>query len=562
MTPDPSMKSMFRRKAILWSLLWIVALTGIWMAAGRADRAFESYMQQGVSSLAAACDLLPADADVFACNVNFREDWRNLRASKFYPALRELSPIKPVLEEWKLGEEDLTLAEKWFLRFWGPEVAVAFSRENGTLYLLTPLGSRYACVKWLAEMMFRPSGNGAPGTLRHEGGHWWIAVTDDHLCPRGFHVELAPVRGVAVLAISRKPDPLAPVFRLAANPQSGLGQSPNFHDFLRDGMEHANHSFGFVRLRGRGQPPESFGIRWKIWTQPASDGPRSLQALVQVPARCVEGSSSQIPNAANLIRLRQPDDIICLVTSREDIQAAWKGCLHHLPSAWTNLISKVTPDRLPEAFRSIWQPIFDKLGKEIFVGLGESSLLSDRYRVPFPRTVVAIPFDDTPVFVRALEDTVLKCNQDFKANLLIRKVVRPQGEYYYVRMGDSSWKYRYGLSSLPVFAFAGGLLLAAPDTSTMEKALERLADPASAATAPVEGAAVFANLQRAPQTARALLTCAGALLDPGENAFLTPAQMKNMDELFNLLEQFSEARADITRTPGVYQLRLGLQPQP
>ncbi len=553
-------------KISFWVLLWMATGYGIFYGMREADYTFLKFMDVGEPSLATACDLIPANVQAFACDVHFRENWKEFRKSSVYPSIRGLSVFREACEGLRLGDRDLTALEQWISQYWGSGVVAAYSRENEALYLLSPVGRREECVEWFRRMRWSPFGQHITWTprifdLNPDGkvsalpkNLWCFEADGAYFSTPGYNIQFHAIHGVAVLAISRKKDPLLDILRTDAAPDKSLAKSAGFSEFFAQGLQHPERPFGFVRLGGDTKSADGLGARWSVVVE--KDGRVALD--VRIPAPTIAGSMVAVSQFDLLARLRQPDDLVSTVFSWEDAQTLWKEGQRRLPSAWTATIREGQVDAALGSYKDIWKPILDKLGHEMFVGFGDSSVISEKYRVPFPRTIVAVPFTDSVGFIKALEATVQKCNREQEANLVIRK--GGSGDYYEVRMGSAAWQARHGMKELPVFAISNGLLILAPGGEVMEKALKTFSENASRPVEKTEGLEIRLNLRKSPGTVRILLAALGLLNPQGDNVFLTPSMMHSMSELFALMEQFGDSRLTLTYAPGFLQVHAAINP--
>ncbi len=543
------------RYLYLGSILWVAIGVGIFLATGWADRTFRTYMDSGTAAIGTACELLPANVSAFAYDENFSKDWNILRKSNFYSALKDTFQLRNILEAWKIGEGRLSPFEKWILQFWGTQLIVASSKDGGTLYFLSPIGNREKCIKRFCQMAFSSFGEHVNWKPRRLQNHWYFEADASYFLSTGFHIQFCPIRGVAVMAISRKVDPLLPIFYTAEIQETSLARTPGFSNFFRRGLQR-NQLFGFIRLFANEESKNSLGVEWNFLME--REGQAALDVRLAIPSITV--TSKGAAQSELLSQLKQPDDLISTIFSWEDAQMVWNECLRYFPAKWIKPVDQIRAGMWWNTYKEYWEPVFEKLGHEGFIGLGDSNVISDKYQIPFPRTVLAFPFTDSEAFLHAMEATVLKCNQESEANLVIRKTVRSYGEYYEVRMGNSTWKDQYGLRQLPVVAFSGGLFILASSEDAMEKVLQSLvANTTKTQRLNIEGIDFQIQMRQAPDTIRILLGALGAFNPHGENVFLSPTTMRSLSEVFSLMKQFGDSHLALTYQPGQVCLRLLLR---
>ncbi len=548
-----------RIRCFIWLILWSAAGIWVFLATRHADRIFLEYIEGGApaSGPATVCELLPSHVEAFVYNENFHENWKALRDSEFYSTLKGISGFREILNAWNLGDKELSSFEKWILQSWGPSLAIGYSREKETLYLLSPIGNREKCIEWLQQTSCSSFGAQMKWEPRQLQGHWRLESVGSPSLASQFNAQFYPIHGMAVLAISPKPDPLSEIFRVVDAPQNSLTHAAGFSSFFQEGLQHSRQVFGFLRPFADKKGFESLGFEWRVAVE--RDG--KATAEIHAPVRSIVTASTDSPDAATLAHLRQPDDMISVLASWEDLQVIREKCLQHLPAAWTAPLRAMDPDSMLGSYRTIWDQVFSKLGHSIFVGLGEADIISEKYRIPFPRTVLAMPFDEPDVFKQALEATVLRLNREQKANLLIRKEVRSYGEYYEIRMENSVWRQQHGLKEIPAVAFAKDLLIISSDSSSMEKVLEHFATHDGEATGmSSDGVDFRISMRRASDTVRILLGVFGVLDPQGENVFLSPGMMRFLSEVRPVMEQFGDSHIVFTFKPGHIQLHGAFEP--
>ncbi len=533
-----------------WVFLWIVVLAASAWLGWRADRQYVGFMEGGYSSAISSAKLIPDDVTFFAYDPNFRQGWKDLRSSRFFASLIKTAPLRDLAESLKWNATELSSYEQWVLRFWGPGAIVGYSKEEQSLWILSPIGKRGACAQWLVEMALSPIRSRANWKVQHIDGHWCFESRNETWLP-GMHLQFSVVSGVAVLAIGTGQNPIHGVLEMRDDAKrSVLAQH---QALIEQAFANSTQISGFIRF----SDPKAPVTEWNFG--PDGHGATSLNGTFPLPVITTE--SSAVQGSQLLQGLRQPDDLISTIFSWDDLRGLWNECSPLLPEIWREPIQQVNLDALLGNFKSKWDPIFEKMGHEVFVGLGDSEVLSEKYQIPFPRTVIALPFSQPELFVNALESTVLECNQRLNADLLIRKVSRAYGEYYEVRMGESDWKRQHQLKELPVFAFSKGLLVIAPNTADMEKTLSHFfekSDPTS--VLPIQGIQIRMNMRGSPNTIRILLAALGAFNPQGENIFLSSQTLGVLSEIFGLMENFGDSDISVTHKPGSLSIRALLAP--
>jgi hypothetical protein len=535
---------MIRR--MVWLVLWVIVFAGMWIGGQRADQVFEKYVEAGNPKTETIYELIPSNTQVFAQSRDFSKEWRVFRKSETYRSFSSLPPVRDVLKTWKMNEAELSLLEKWILQNWGPSLVIAASRQTETIYFYSPVGPRQQCLRWLLRMQQAFFSDNIRWDAAFRDGHWHVDVELPFL-PAGWKAQFFPVRGIAVLAIGRKADPLAEVLRLADGGRDSLFQDPAFNGFLARGSRVPNATFGFVRSGDEKSSTTGFGVQWLI----AHEADGRLFVDVSFPVNNTGASTALYQDLQKLAMLRQDDDQIAMVASWEDLGAIGEECSRFLPKPFRESFLS-GGSRLPEPFsRQNWEPVLNKLGHSVFIGLGKSELISDKFNVPFPRTVVAFPYTEQNQFLRVMENLVLKSNSQQYANLLIRKVAQPCGTYYELRMGSSPWRDTHGLKELPVFAFSNGMLILALNCETMEKALQTLnARIEKPAPEKIEGVNVWANLRTLPESLRLLLAASVLIQSRNENVFVTPSAMQTLNDIVSILQQFGETSINLTYENG------------
>lgn len=541
---------------ITWLVLWLAALAGMWAGARHADRGFQDYMAASRPGAEALYDLIPSTVDVFFQSGDTAKEWRTLRKSEFYRAFANLSLVHDALKAWKLDETELSALEKWILQHWGTGLTVAYSRKSETLLVYSPIGRRQPCVEWLIQMQQTLILEDIRGyTTRQVEGHWCVDAELPFL-PPGWKAQFFPVRGIGVLAIGRHAEPLAEVLRVAKDREKSLGRNSAFAAFLAKGRQIPGGSFGFLRLGEDGPSPPDLGLQWQFTR--GTDG-RFLVDMTW-PVTYTGSTTAANPDLANLALLRQGDDQLALVSSWDDLVALGSVGSRFLSESALRSLRTANP-QLPLSFgREDWEPVLSKLGHSLFVSFGKDAVLSDKFNVTFPRTVIAVPFNEPNQFLRALESSVLKSNNQNQTNLLIRKVAQPYGTYYEVRMGNSRWREGHGLKELPTFSFTNGMLILALNCETMEKALQALTANAAAPAPKIEGVSLWTRTKSLPDTLRLLLAATVIFQPRNENVFVSPTTMRTLNEIFSVAQQFSETDFGLTCEGGRARLQARLAP--
>lgn len=539
------------RKFSIWWILYALVFVGVLFAMKYADQVFLAYVKVGSPSVQGASDLMPSNIQAFAYDQNFSEDWKWFRKSKLGLTLKGLPSFQSLLNAWKIWDQELSSFEKWILHFWKSSLMAGYSSKDKTLYLLSPIGTREYVLKWLAEMAVSHYRNQIRWIPRQFQSYRYFEISESSLFHSDFKVQFAVIHGVAVVAMGQNPDPLRQVISSAESPDKALSHDSNFVNFFAQELQKSTQTFGFVRSLNPEGTSEDLGVEWSLSVNPQ----KQIAIDVRLPAhRFTNGETTG--NLDPLALLCHPDYLISVISTREDLKMAWDGCSTYLPSAWTApILQQINLEALMGTSKKYWEPVFKKIGHEVFIGLGETNILSEKYRIPFPQTILAVPFNQTAIFVKALEATVLKLNQEAQANLFIRKIIQPNGEYYETRMGDSAWKKKHGLIELPVFGFANGLLIAGPSASSVEKVMQHLNGAPKSDLAKMEGINLQVNMRRAPETIRILLASLGALNSEGENVFFSPGTMRSMNEIFSVMEEFGNARIVLIPKPGCALLR-------
>ena len=540
---------------LAWTTLWVVALAAMWQGARVAGRAFDGYMKSGEATVASALSILPATADGFVFEPDPVARWKFFRRWKLDASLQEFSRLRPFLEAWGIAQPKVSPLEGALLRFWPRSLAVAWSTERETVWFVSPIGNRWETIRWLGDLALGSNRRPADFRVERRGNQWWIEVGDASLAPEGYVIHLAVVRGIAVLGIGpRASSPLAPILTPEGR---GILCDPEALAALDGALRPNAGMTGFVRFMHTGH--HRHAISWRLTPEGAGDDPVAFVLDLRIPSSHARSLSSSVPDAARLAALAQPDDIMAVVASRPDLSVLQKLCAESFPSPITARVGQAGLAWVPEPFRPVWEPILDKLGDRVFIGIGEPSYSSEKGHLSLPRTVMAFPFEDPAAFVAALEQTVLRCNREQDANMIIRKRSGPSGDSYRIAVGDSSWKRPFGLAELPVFGFTKGLLLVAPNSASLDRLMDRAATEAAAGE-PTRGLRMRANLPRFGGTLRASLLVVSALLGNQRAEFLSPAAMRWVDETLVALRNFGEVQIDLEQEPGAWRLHARLTP--
>ncbi len=535
-------------RRLSWTLLWLVFIGGIAWSGYRANRQFDEFMEGGMTATVSSARMIPASVSFFAYAPTFRRDWKELRTSRFFDSLAKLPAVQNLSEAMGWNEKGLSPAELWVTRFWGPGVMLGYSEEKKIFLLTSSVGKREACAQWLMDMALDSSRAQGKWIRRSIEGHWCLEP-GDRVWTRGLNVQFTLVSGVAVLAMGQGDNPLAGVLaELRKNKGDVLSQ---YQGIVEQALSNPTETAGFMRW-----PTEGAGVTtWNLKQE--NEG---VAVNVSIPASMITTESLLVKASPVLQGLRQPDDLISTVLSWEDLTGLWKECGEALPRSWTEPFRQVDVKALMGVFYDRWKPVMESLGHEVFIGLGQSETLSDKYQIPFPRTVVAVPFSEPELFVSALESTVLECNQRLHADLVIRKVVKPFGEYYSIRMGESEWRRQHGLKELPVVGFSRGMLMAAPNAADMEKALSNFFEKSSQDFEVTRGIDLQMDMRNSPSTIRILLASLGAFNSQGENIFLSPKAVSVLSEVFGVMDVFGDSKLTFTHRAGEISLRALLRP--
>lgn len=540
---------------LFWTLLWGIALSAMWFAARAAGRAFDDYMLAGEAPAATALAVLPAGADGFVFETDLVARWRLFRRWKLDASLQEYAFLRPFLETWGLAQPKVGPFERFLLTFWPRNLAAAWSADAATVWLAAPVGNRWETARWLVGFFFSAGLRSESWRVQRDGSQWWIDVEDPRFIPEGYLAQLAFARGVAVLAIGPKgASPIAPILASAG---PGIARGPEAAAALRSDPKRGDGLAGLVWIRRPGHTPHA--ISWRIIPEESDGQPAAFVFDLRIPSCRTTIGSAAVPDAARLGVIAQADDFATLVGSRADLGALRDFCAENLSRAAGARLNRPLLDWIPETFRPLWKPVFDKLGDQIFVGIGNPGASREQGRYALPRLVFATPLEDPAVLLNALEQTVLRCNQEGDANLIIRKRSGASGEAYRILGADAFWKRNLGLSESPVFGFAKGLLLVASDSASLEKAMERVATEAAAGE-PMRGLRMRAGLPRLGGAFRTGLLAAGAILDDGDAGLVSASVLQRMDETLAAFRNFGEARVDLEREPGAWRLRARLTP--
>lgn len=539
----------------LWTLLWGIVLGAMWFGARAAGRAFDEYMLAGDAPVATALAVLPAGADGFVFEPDLVARWRLFRRWKLDASLQEYAFLRPFLETWGLAQPKVSPFERFLLAFWPKNLAAAWSTDASTVWLAAPVGNRWETARWLIGLFFSAGLRSESWRVQRDGSRWWIDVEDPRFVPEGSHAQLAFVRGVAVLAIGPKgASPLAPIF--AAN-GFGIAHGPEAAAVLGGDPKPEDGLAGLVWIKRPGHAPHA--VTWRIIPEESNGQPAAFVFDLRIPSCRTTVASAEAPDAARLGALAQADDFVDLVGSRADLGALRDFVAENLPRAAAARVSRPLLEGIPEAFRPLWKPVFDKFGDQIFVGVGNPEPSRDRRRFTLPRLVLATPFEDSATLLNAVEQTILRCHREGNSNWVIRKRSSSSGDFYRVLGADAFWTRNLGLPGTPVFGFAKGLLLVASDSGSLENAMERVATEAAAGE-PMRGVRVRASLPRLGGAFRTGLLAAGALLDDGNADLISASALQRMDETLAAFRNFGEARVDLEREPGAWKLRARLTP--
>ncbi|MDD2708531.1 MAG: hypothetical protein PHV34_11010 [Verrucomicrobiae bacterium] len=531
---------------IFWLVLWVLTLAGMWMGARHADRLFNDYLKAGVPQKETVYELLPRDVTYFVQSNSFVKKWKKLKRSVLSKNLSQLTLFRDLTASWQVSDSSLHQLEEWILNYWGPQITAAYSKESQTLFLCSPIGERSKCLEWLLKMQDSSNTTDVQWELIYLDKHRCIEVESPTL-PKGWKIQFFAIHGVAVLAISPKPRPLLEIFQVLDGKKPSLASTLPFQVLLKQTSALNDPTWGFLRLERTQQEQDSLGLQWILT---GATGNRFLLDAT-LPSQTVTAASSDDPALLNLALLRQPDDVLSLVSSWSDMATAWRELLPFAPDPWTTAFSQFRFGSAFGPYAREWKNIWDRVGKQVFISFGKNELISDRFKVPFPRTVMAMPFNEQNLFIQSVEAFVLRCNQQLKANLVVRKSNCPGGAYYEIRMGSSKWRENHGLKEMPPFAFSNGLLILATNTQTMEKALSGLAANAGRLdNQRIEGVDIRMNTKEAPETIRIIMASTALFQSPTDNSFLSPAMMRLMNEAFGVLKQFGDSELQVKTIPG------------
>lgn len=536
----------------VWLVLWGLLGTLMVAAMFRADRAFQSYLTRGSSDFQTACELLPADVSMLASNGNFVKEWEALKKLHVYRMLASTGDGRGILDAWKLGAAEPSPFEKWLLQCWGNRLVLAWSADRQTLFIMSPLEDRGACLKWLGRILLSAHSEHLDWAVKNLGARRYLEVDASRFLSQGFNARFHLVRGVAVTAISRKKDAPIEITQMNGSSDRSLARSADFSEFLRRVSRQRDQIFGVFRWAADDKPAGIDGMGWAL----SSDGDGSVHFEVQILDPAIQSVSTTVHGSGALAGLRQVDDLASGIFCWKDGRVVWDGCLRQFPKKWGQSLREMQPPPWLKSHQAFWDPVFAKLGDAIYIGFGDVDFISDKYRVAIPRTVAAIPLADKAAFLGALEATVLKCNQEQDARLVIRKTVRAYGEYYEVRMGSSRWRQENGLKELPLVAFSKGLVILSLGAERMERVLQQAnAEPLEQAAVDLEGVDLRIQMKKSGDMARAFFAIAGAVGALGEEDSADREILRAVAERIALLEQFGGAKMTLTHQPGRLVIR-------
>lgn len=539
---------------LVWAALWAIALVGMGFGARAAGRAFDAYMESGNAPAASALALLPGAAEGFVFEPDLVARWRLFRRWKLDASLQEFSRLRPFLETWGLAQPKVGPLESLLLRGWSRNLAVAWTSDGSALWFAAPVGTRQETARWLADFFLRSSFHPEKRRIERRGQQWWIEIEDARLLPEGRLAQIAVVRGIAVLAIGRKG--ASPITAVLSPDGPGIVRCPEAAVALEGALRPEAGLTGLLRVPRPGHPTHT--ITWRITPAVAEGDSAAFTLDLRIPSCRADSASAVLPDAARLGALAQPEDALSLVTSPSDLAALRVFLARALPRAANARLEQAGRGWIPESYRPIWTPVFDKLDNQLFLGIGNPSPFTAKGRLVLPRVAAAAPFEDPAAFLAALEQTVLRVNREQHVNLIIRKRSGASGDSYRVTGGDFSWARALGLAELPSFGFAKGLLLVATDSPTLEKAMERAATEAAVGE-PQRGSRLRASLPRFGGALRTGLLVAGAFLD-SDDEWMSPSALRWVDETLAALRSFGEARVDLECEPGAWKLRARLTP--
>lgn len=547
------------RNKVVWALIWILTLGGSYIAYQNADREFSHYLATFSTSPRHVSELLPSTISAFCHDPEFQANWKKFRSSGLYTALRNTSFIREPAERLGLSDHDLSPFENWVLELWGNSATLAVSQKKDAFYLISPIGNGEQSFDWLKKAINLLNKQNVPNSLHRIDNRWCVRGESSSFWPRNVHVEFFPVQGMAVLALGSLDDPITGVFDAADEPQQSLFRNPDFPRYFEESLAQASAKhqfslFGFIRDT-RQTTSFDLGNTWVATSK--EPGLVDLEFSMRDSSQNKEGSPSI---DANLKGLSLPDHLITMLSTTEEIGRLWNEASGVIPESVKENAAAINLEPLLGEYYGLWKPVLDKLGKDFYVGFGDAEVMSDKFRVPFPRTTIVMPFEDKKLLFNALEATVLKSNEGLQSNLAVRKHLGTYGEYYEVKMNDSDWRSEHGLKTLPFFACTNSYLVVSTHQGSIESVLGSLKDKPEATLQTQDSNAqgdkkllpqdvtslqLSVDMQNAPDIIRVLFGVVGLVNPQGDNVFLSPKAMSVFSEVFSVMQQFKEATVSV-----------------
>jgi hypothetical protein len=543
-------------RRIIWGVCWLIVLGASYLAFQKADRSFIAYLSSFNTSQRNLGELLPPNVTFFVCDQDFQKDWSQFRTSDFYSNIRNISSVRDFLSSWNLNEKELAPWEKWILQSWGSGTVLSYSEENQSFYLISPIGNREQCFEWLRRAISGLRQQHVPWKPKQIANRLCIESESSSFWPEQMKVQFYAVHGMGILAIGKKTDPIQAIYEAANAPQSTLFREPDFPQFYEEGVAKGNiqgqqNIFGFIRQKD----PTAHDLG-KTWDLVLNEGGK-VEFELNLPSE--DQPLLVHPSIfSSLLKIQQSDDILSITSSWEKTKKLWAQGVNYLPESFRQNLFPSDFSSLLGNYAEFWQPLLKETGDEFFVSFGEAGIISDKFRIPFPRTILALPFTDKAGFFHALEQTISKSNEELFSNLLIRKNVRDFGEYYEVKMTESLWREQHGLKELPVFSFVDGLIIFASDESSMEHMLKSLhSDSAKEASeSENEEFELKINMKEAPGILRILFGAFGLLNPQGDNVFLSPSAMSTLSEAFSIMQNFQDGEVKLLQKAHQTQFKL------
>jgi hypothetical protein len=529
---------MMSRKAAIWIGIWVILIIAACIAMKRARDAYDAYMVTAPPPPGAILKLIPEESSLVLVDPDFREHWTKFRNSDLYRSVLNLPPVKKELSTWSIAEPGgkLTPFEEWILAHWNSSLTAAYVRSHQTMIFYSISGNREATLDWLRSMFVSGVQSLQKINPVQFQEHWAFELVDGaSVGLPGMKVQFTAVDGVAILAVGAKENPLEPVFQILEKKSSSLLK---IRELSGESLRNLSPGTGDRRIRGlvRVDTATQKGkvIEWEI-------SPRQQEPGFSL--RLMTPFSVQFPDFETPGHWKQPDDVIAFSWNQRGIHTVLQELTRQIGADFSPYFMQMSPDKLG-GYQDFWMPVFEKSASDWFVSFGRAEVISDRFRLPFPSFVVVTRFPEKSTFLKALEQTVLKANQDLQAELVIRKTVKPYGEYYEIQMGNSGWRGLHGLRELPSIAFSGDLLVIGSHRISIEKALEHLQKQQPAdATQPRRSSVleITANLSEAPEVVRILLGTLGMLNPQGENVFISPKALSAFSDVAGVMKLFGRS---------------------